>query len=197
MSRRTAGALAAAAAYAPTVAAANWAITEWGVVRVGFGYSAPAAVYFVGLALVLRDLVQWVAGGGRPRTATGIAWSLAALAVGIGLSYWTAGAGVATASAAAFAVSESVDLLIFTVLAPGRRRTPQLTAAVVLAGAAAAVADTYVFLAVAPTLVPGVSNYTFVPGQLIGKSYGIVLAAVLIPVVRLVVGGSSPEPATA
>ena len=52
-------AIAAAAGYVATVIAANAAIQHYGIVPVGFGYAAPAGVYFVGLALVLRDYVQW------------------------------------------------------------------------------------------------------------------------------------------
>ena len=42
--------------------AANWAVQRFGLVPVGFGLRAPAAVYFVGLAFTLRDLVQNILG---------------------------------------------------------------------------------------------------------------------------------------
>jgi hypothetical protein len=42
------------AAYIATIPAANWAVTRFGVVPVGFGLLAPAGVYAVGIALVLR-----------------------------------------------------------------------------------------------------------------------------------------------
>lgn len=48
----------AAAGYIGTIFAANWAVQRYGVVPVGFGLMAPAAVYLVGLAFTLRDLVQ-------------------------------------------------------------------------------------------------------------------------------------------
>lgn len=49
---------AAAVAYVLTIFVANWAVQRFGVVPVGFGLMAPAAVYFVGLAFTLRDVVQ-------------------------------------------------------------------------------------------------------------------------------------------
>jgi len=45
------------ATYILTIFAANWAITQFGLVPVGFGLLAPAGVYFAGLAFTLRDLV--------------------------------------------------------------------------------------------------------------------------------------------
>jgi hypothetical protein len=60
----------AAVAYLLTIVAANWAIHRYGIVPVGFGYVAPAGVYFVAAALVLRDLLQWSLGrkaGQAPR----------------------------------------------------------------------------------------------------------------------------------
>lgn len=45
-----------------TVWAANLALERWGFVPVGFGYLAPAGVYFAGLAFVLRDLTHEAAG---------------------------------------------------------------------------------------------------------------------------------------
>lgn len=176
----------ATVAYVAVVAVANWAIRRWGVVPVGFGQKAPAAVYFVGLALVLRNGVQvaWATATRSP--LAGRLVMLGALAAGVGVSYWTSSAGVATASAAAFACSESIDFATFTVVALWRARRdvlgvrrPRWSRAVVAAGAVGAVVDTYVFLTVAPTLVPHVSNYHFAPGQLVGKGYGVAAALVV------------------
>src|SRR3954454_17440990 len=60
---------------------------------------------WVGLIFVLRDMVQTRYGH----------WSLAAMIVGGILSYWLADPFVATASVTAFAVSETVDWIVFTV----------------------------------------------------------------------------------
>ena len=49
---------AALAAYIGTVYGANWALRKFGVVSIGFGLTAPAGVFFAGLALGLRDFVQ-------------------------------------------------------------------------------------------------------------------------------------------
>ena len=64
--------------YIATIFAANWAITTYGVMPVGFGYVAPAGVYFAGLAFTLRDLVQEYLG----RVATVVAIAAEACASG-------------------------------------------------------------------------------------------------------------------
>lgn len=159
---RTVGA-AAAVGYMLTVVAANWAITRYGIVPVGWGLSAPAGVYFVGLALVLRDLVQW---------ALGKRVMLAALAVGAVLSFTVADPHVAAASAAAFTVSELVDFVLFTWIAP------RWTWAVLTGGLMGALLDSVVFLTAA------FGSLTFLPGQMVGKAYGVAAAAVLVGVRR-------------
>ncbi len=60
---------------------------------------------WVGLVFILRDMVQVRYGH----------WSLAAMAVGAGLSYLLADPIVAYASVAAFAVSEAIDWAVFTI----------------------------------------------------------------------------------
>ncbi|HYH36875.1 MAG TPA: preQ0 transporter [Azospirillum sp.] len=60
---------------------------------------------WVGLIFILRDMVQVRFGH----------WSLAAMAVGVALSYLLADPFVALASVAAFAVSETIDWAVFTV----------------------------------------------------------------------------------
>ena len=81
-----------------TVFAANWAITEYGFVPVGFNLEAPAGVYFAGLALLLRDLISRF--GGR--------WLvLVAIVVGAACSWLVADGRVALASGVAFLVSSS------------------------------------------------------------------------------------------
>lgn len=158
MNRKTL-ALLAVAGYAGTVVAANAAVQHYGIVAVGFGLSAPAGVYFVSLALVLRDYVQWSLGR----------WvMLAALAVGALLSYVVASPQLATASAAAFAFSELVDFALFTWIAP--RWAP----AVLVGGLAGAVVDSAIFLSIA------FGSLAFMPGQVVGKAYGIAAATVLI-----------------
>jgi len=156
---RITAAIAASLLYLSTIVAANWLIETYGPIPVGFGLLAPAGVYLIGPALVLRDLVQWL--GGR-------VWSLAALAVGAGLSFLVAAPAVATASATAFAVSELIDFVLFTWIAP------RWTRAVTIGGVAGAVTDSVVFLAIA------FGSMEYLPGQILGKLYGVALAAVVV-----------------
>jgi uncharacterized PurR-regulated membrane protein YhhQ (DUF165 family) len=157
--------LLATAGYVGTVVAANWAVHRFGVVPVGFGYSAPAGVYFVALALVLRDYVQW---------SLGKLVMLAALAAGIVVSYWVADPRLAAASAVAFAFSELVDFGLFTWVAPRWAR------AVLLGGLVGAFVDSVLFLSIA------FGSLEFLPGQMIGKTYGVVAATILIAARRRV-----------
>jgi queuosine precursor transporter len=61
-----------------TVPAATRLVDRFGVVPVGFGLRAPAAVYLVGVAFTLRDLLQeWA---GRAFVVLGILWPRARLA---------------------------------------------------------------------------------------------------------------------
>ena len=159
MIRRTSVATVAAVAYVGTVVGANAAIDHFGVIPVGLGYVAPAGVYFVSLALVLRDYVQWALG--KPVMLT-------ALTVGAIVSYCVADSNIATASAAAFAFSELADFLVFTRLAP------RWGLAVFAGGIFGAVVDSMIFLQVA------FGSLAFMPGQVLGKAYGIVIAAALI-----------------
>lgn len=149
--------------YVGTVIGANAAVEHYGFVPVGFGYLAPAGVYFVALALVLRDLVQYTLG---KRVM------LAALAVAAVLSYLVASPALATASAAAFALSEIIDFALFTWIAPRWSR------AVLTGGLAGAVVDSAVFLSIA------FGSLAFMPGQILGKAYGIVAASLIIAMRR-------------
>lgn len=83
-------------AFVGTVWLSNWLIEHVGIIDVGFGLQAPAAVLAVGVAFTLRDLLH--------RTA-GRHWTLAAIAIGAGLSLLISPA-FAVASGVAFAVSE-------------------------------------------------------------------------------------------
>lgn len=78
--------------YVATIPAANWAITTFGLVPVGFGLLAPAGVYFAGLAFTLRDLTQ---------ETCGRAWTLGAIGAGALLSLAVSDPFVAAASATA------------------------------------------------------------------------------------------------
>jgi uncharacterized PurR-regulated membrane protein YhhQ (DUF165 family) len=155
--------MAALLAYLAMILGANWAITYIGIVPVGFGLLAPAGVYAVGVTLTLRDLVQWSLG--KPA-------ALVALAVGAVLSYFIADPTVATASAAAFLVSELIDFVVFTWLAP------RWATAVFAGGLAGLIADSALFLFIA------FGSLTFLPGQMLGKLYGVLAATIVIAIRR-------------
>lgn len=146
-------------AYLTCILGANAAIQHYGIIPVGFGLSAPAGVYFIGPALVFRDLVQWTLGKYI---------SLVTLAFGAVMSYAIADPHIATASTAAFAVSELADFALFTWIAPRWSR------AVLAGGIAGALLDSAVFLWLA------FGSLNLMPGQVLGKAYGVALAAVLI-----------------
>lgn len=162
--RRTALGLTAVAAYIATIPAANIAVEHFGVVPVGFGLMAPAGVYAVGVALVLRDLA---------REAAGRAAVLAAIAVGAVLSWLLATPALALASTAAFAVSETMD---FAVYEPLRKRG--LLAAMSASNVVGIAADSLIFLWLA------FGSLAFLPGQLVGKAWMTLVAIAVIGAVR-------------
>ena len=154
----------AVAAYIACIVGANAAVQRFGIVPVGFGLSGPAGVFLIGPALVLRDYVQW---------SLGKAVSLLVLAIGAAVSYGIADAHIATASVAAFAVSELADFALFTWIAP------RWASAVAVGGGAGAVLDSAIFLQIA------FGSLAFLPGQILGKVYGVAIATVIIGTRRL------------
>jgi hypothetical protein len=150
-------------AYVGTIFAANWAIASFGVVPVGFGFVAPAGVYFAGLAFTLRDLVQEYLG----RVAT-----VVAIAAGAALSALVS-PQFAVASGIAFLISEFADFLVYT---PLRRRN--WIGAVAASNVVGFIADSALFL----TLAFG--SLDFLTGQLIGKGWMTLLAIGLLWLIR-------------
>jgi hypothetical protein len=146
-------------AYIGTIVAANWSIEVFGLVPVGFGLSAPAGVYFVGLVFWLRDIVQDTLG---KRVA------VVAILVGAALSAALSPA-LALASGVAFLVSELLDFAVYTPL-----RTRNLYAAVVASNAVGVVADSVVFLALA------FGSLDYLAGQVIGKAWMTLLALFIL-----------------
>lgn len=154
----------ALAAYVATIPAANLLVTHFGAVPVGFGEAAPAGVYMVGLALVLRDLA---------REAAGRAAAWAAIGVGAVLSWWLADPALAVASTAAFLVAESMD---FAVYEPLRQRG--LLVAMVASNAVGMAADSLIFLRVA------FGNFDYLAGQLLGKAWMTLAAIAVLSTIR-------------
>lgn len=155
--------LLSAAAFVGTIIAANWAVQRYGVVPVGFGLMAPAAVYFVGLAFTLRDLVH---------DHLGRVGVLAAIVVGGAVSALVSPA-FAVASAVAFLVSELAD---FAIYAPLRERN--WLGAVTLSNVVGMVLDSVVFLWLA------FRSFEFLPGQIVGKAWMTLLAVAVLAAVR-------------
>jgi uncharacterized PurR-regulated membrane protein YhhQ (DUF165 family) len=151
------------AAYIATIPAANWLVAHYEQAPVGFGYTAPAGVYVVGLALVLRDLAREAAGRGAV---------VVAIAVGAALSWWLADPALAVASAAAFAVAESMD---FAVYEPLRQRG--LPLAMLASNAVGLLVDSLIFLWLA------FGSLAYLPGQLLGKTWMTLAAVAVIAVI--------------
>jgi len=151
--------------FALTIPAANWLIGHVGtaciphgpcVLPVAPGLMAPSGVTMVGIALVLRDLVQ---------RRLGTMMSALAIVVGSTLSAMLAPAALVLASAIAFLLSEFADLAVYTPLA--RRR---LVAAVVASSMVGLVVDSIVFLWLA------FGSLDFLAGQVVGKAWMVMLS---------------------
>lgn len=152
-----------AVCYVLTIFGANWAISTFGLVPVGFGLLAPAGVYFAGLSFTLRDLTQDRLGKG---------WTIAAILVGAALSALLS-PQLALASGGAFLLSELADLAVYT---PLRRR--HWLGAVALSNTVGLVIDSALFLWLA------FGSLAFLPGQLVGKAWMTLLAIVALWAVR-------------
>lgn len=155
--------LAALVAFIATVYVANWLVSHYGIVNVGFGLQAPAAVFSVGAAFTLRDIVH--------RTL-GPAWVFAGIIVGAGLSYTIAPA-FATASMVAFLASETADLLVYT---PLEKRS--WIGAVTLSNTVGLALDSWIFLTIA------FGSLGFFWGQVVGKAWMTALTIALIALAR-------------
>jgi queuosine precursor transporter len=162
-SARLAVGLLAAAGFVATVFAANWSINRFGIVSVGFGLHAPAAVYFAGLAFSLRDLVQ------RTLNKTAV---VVAIVVGAICSAFVS-PHLAFASGTAFLVSELCDFAVYTPLA---RRRPIW--AVAASNTVGAVVDSYVFLSLA------FGSLALFWGQVVGKTWVTLATVALLLLVR-------------
>jgi len=103
-------------AFGACIPAANWLIGNVGtecvpngpcLLPVAPGIFAPSGVLMIGLALVLRDLVQ---------RRLGVRLAVVAILVGAALSGFVASPELVVASAAAFLISEMADLAVYTPL---------------------------------------------------------------------------------
>jgi hypothetical protein len=156
-----------------TIPAANWLIGHVGTVCVPTGpclvpvapsIMAPSGVLMIGLALVLRDLVQ---------RRLGVEFGIGAIIVGAAISAGLAPPTLVVASAAAFLLSEFADFAVYTPLA--RRR---LVVAVIASSVVGLVVDSIVFLWLA------FGSLEFLIGQIIGKLWMVLLAIPFVMYMR-------------
>ncbi len=163
-----------------SVPLANWMIGHFGtvcvtdgpcLVPVAPGIMAPSGVLTVGAALALRDIVQRCLGTG---------FGLVAILVGAALSALLSPASLVFASAGAFMLSELADFAVFT---PLQRRS--LLWAVALSSLLGVVVDSIVFLHLA------FGDLAYLPGQVIGKLWALLIALPLVRLARRV----APTPA--
>ena len=156
-----------------TVPVANWMIGHVGTVCVPNGpclipvapkLMAPSGVLMIGIALVLRDLVQ---------RRLGFRFALAAILIGAALSGLVAPVSLVIASASAFLLSEFADLVVYTPLARKRMVT-----AVVLSSMVGLVIDSIVFLWLA------FGSLEFLAGQVVGKAWMVLLSIPFVVLLR-------------
>lgn len=151
-----------AALFVSTIAAANYATTEFGLISAGFGLMVLAGTYMAGLALGLRDALQ--ESGGKW-------WTVGAIIAGTLLSFALADPMIAAASGVAFGLSEFADLLVYTPL-----RKKGFRRAVIASGAVGALVDTLLFLWIAGFPITG----EIVAGQLLVKAVWCTVGFLLV-----------------
>lgn len=163
------------AAFALCIPAANWLIGNVGtfcvpdgpcVIPVAPGLTAPSGVLMIGLALVLRDLVQ---------RSLGVKWAAGAVLLGAALSAFLASPALVVASAAAFLLSELADLAVYT---------PLQKKGLVLAVFASSIVGLFIDSAVFLYLAFG--SFDFIWGQIVGKAWMVLAALPIIHILRRV-----------
>lgn len=165
--------LAALFLFTLTIPVANWLIGNAGtvcvpngpcLVPVWPGIKAPSGVLMIGLALVLRDIVQ---------RRLGPLAGLGAIAIGALISAFLAPPAIVVASVAAFLLSELADFAVYTPLQKRRFVT-----AVVASSLIGLIVDSIVFLQLA------FGSLDFLSGQIIGKAWMVLLALPLMHLLR-------------
>lgn len=152
-------------AFIGSIPVANWMVGNVGTVCVPQGpclipvapdVMAPSGVLMVGIALVLRDLVQ---------RRLGKLWTAGAILIGAAASAFLSPPMLVVASASAFLLSEFTDFAVYTPLQKRR-----LITAVVASSVIGLIVDSIVFLYLA------FGSLDYLLGQVIGKSWMVVLA---------------------
>ena len=158
------------AAFVLCIPIANWMIGNVGtfcvpdgpcLIPVAPGLTAPSGVLMIGLALVLRDLVQ---------RNLGVEWAVGAVVGGAILSAFVAPPALVIASTTAFLLSEMADLAVYT---PLQKRG--LVLAVFASSVVGLMIDSAIFLFLA------FGSLDYIAGQIVGKAW-MVLAA--LPVIH-------------
>jgi hypothetical protein len=149
----------ALAGYIGVIYLANWAISTFGLVPVGFGLVAPAGVYFAGLSFTLRDVVQ---------DQLGRRWTVAGILVGAATSA-VISPQLALASGVAFLASELADMGVYTPL-----RERHWLSAVAFSNSVGAAVDSGIFLLLA------FGSLEFFWGQMLGKTWSTAAAVALL-----------------
>lgn len=179
ISTRKAEGLAYFIAFIACIPAANWMIGHLGTVCEPNGpclvpvwpwgrggpLMAPSGVMMVGLALVLRDLVQ---------RRLGRKVALMAIVAGAALSGAVAPPALVLASTTAFFLSELADFAVYTPLA-----ARGLVLAVLASSVVGLIADSVLFLWLA------FGDLEFLAGQIIGKAWMVLLALPVVHWIRL------------
>jgi len=156
-----------------TIPLANWLIGNVGtvcvpngpcLVPVAPGLKAPSGVVLVGLALVLRDIVQ---------RRLGALAGLGAIAIGTVISALLAPPAIVLASTSAFLLAELADFAVYT---PLQRR--HYVAAVAASSLVGLVVDSLVFLWLA------FGSLDFLAGQIVGKAWMVLFALPLMHALR-------------
>lgn len=131
---------------------------------VGFGYAAPSGVFMIGIALVLRDLIQERYGK----------WNaFFAVLVGSAISYILADPYIAAASVTAYLLAETSDLIVYTKL-----RKKSASVAVLASGLVGSIIDSAVFLFIA------FGSLQFIEGQIIGKLWMSIFAVAALRFIK-------------
>lgn len=160
-------------AFGLCIPAANWLIGNVGTVcvpngpcliPVAPGVEAPSGVLMIGLALVLRDMVQ---------RRLGVGWAFGAVVAGAALSALFAPPALVMASALAFFISEAADLAVYT---PLQKRG--LILAVVASSLVGLVIDSVIFLQVA------FGSQDYLLGQVLGKAWMVLIAIPFVHMLR-------------
>ncbi len=171
--RRTIEGVFFLALFTACIPTANWLVQHVGttcvpngpcLIPVAPGLMAPSAVLVVGLAFVLRDLVQ---------RRLGVGFAALAVVVGAGLSALLAPPSLVIASGVAFLVSEFADLAVYT---PLQKR--KLVLAVVASSIVGLVVDSILFLQLA------FGSLDHLAGQIVGKGWMVLLAIPFIIWIR-------------